>query len=120
MGQKRWKVVGCKCLAGDNVDPSFILGLEIPDTFLHLGLEIKYLLSQGLESLSCIGQDNPFPYLVEEHQVMGTLQLLDLPGHSRLGDTQFLSSPSIAFKFSYIVERFEMIKIHNKNYKLQL
>ncbi len=116
--QEGWQVVGGKGLAGYYVNPPLVLGLEIPDALLHLGLKVKYLLGQSIECLTCIGKDNLFPDFIEEHQVVGVLQLLDLTGHRRLGDTQLLCGPSIAFIFSYIVESLEMIKIHNKNYKV--
>ncbi len=116
--QEGWQVVGGESLAGGYVDAPLVLGLKIPDALLHLGLKVKYLLSQGIEGFSSIGKDNLLAYLIEEHQVMGVLQFLDLAGHRRLGDTQFLCGPGIAFIFSYIVESLEMIKIHNKNYKV--
>ena len=118
--QEGREVVGGKSLAGGYVDPALVLGLEIPDALLHLGLKVKYLLGQSIECFSSIGKDNLLAYLVEEHQVVGVLQLLDLTGHRRLGDTQFLCGPGIAFILSYIVESLEMIKIHNKNYKVWL
>ena len=118
--KERWQVVSGKGLAGYYVDAPLVLGLEVPDALLHLSLKIKYFLCQGIEGLACVGKDNLLAYLVEEHQIVGVLQFLNLSGHRRLGDAQFLCSPGIAFIFSYIVESLEMIKIHNKNYKVWL